>query len=194
MQMTRRWMGTSVLALLLASPLAAALAPKLSTERMVHDADAIVVGHCEDMESRWLGSDLVTFAKVEVIEGLKGPDVEALTVILPGGVDTSGPVPLAMDFSGAPSLTMGGKDLLFLRAVPSMPGHYTVLGYSQGRYRVVEKPGAEPTVMRDLSGLTLLGEEGREAGRVTRETLGGLRAEIARILSQSPPGSGRIVQ
>jgi hypothetical protein len=172
-----------VLVAALALPAAATTAVHMSDESLVDAADLIVVGTCQEVASRWVGRDLVTLATVEVAENVKGNAGSNVRVVLPGGSDTSGPVPVAVTWPGAPSMAPGEEVLLFLVEYPAVPGGYAVAGFSQGKFSIFEGPAGEARVSRDLRALTLVDGASRARGaeRSSRldEILGMVRARLA---------------
>jgi hypothetical protein len=86
----------------LASPANATTAARLSTEALARAADVIVVGRVVDQSTRWVDRNLVTLVTVAVSEVLKGDAGGRLTVALPGGVDASRRIPVAMIWPAAP--------------------------------------------------------------------------------------------
>ena len=157
-----------------AFPAAATTAIQLSDEDLVQAADLIVVGRCAEVQSTWVGRDLVTLATVEVREQLKGAARPTVTVVLPGGVDTHAAVPVAVTWPGAPNMAPGEEVFLFLNEFPSVADGYAVAGFSQGKFSVVEGPTGEPVVSRSLGALTLRGGSGESSGG---EHVGGERSE-----------------
>lgn len=161
-----------------------AIAPKMSLETMAEEANVIAIGTCRSLESQWIDRNLVTRATVEVEETLAGKPHHSLTVLLPGGVDDRGPVPLASEIQGGPSLMLGERAFLFLREIPQMPDHYVILGFSQGKFAIRERPGDEARIVRDLSDLVLQGGDGMERGHPTSDSLEAFRRRVRRILDR----------
>ncbi len=161
----------------------------LDDDRLIDDSAVILTGTCDAIRSEWIGGTLFTVAAVDVENVLKGGQVERIEVLIPGGVDTDRAVPVAVTYPGAPMLLPGERVLLFL--TPAAPeaalaaksaagGAFTVTGFSQGKFSVVEGAGGEPMVLRDLAGVSLLdGDRARAGGRRT-VSLGDLHERIAR--------------
>src|SRR4051794_27083021 len=116
----------------IATSLAATLLTKLSNGEMVAQADAVVIGRCTGSEGKWEDRNLFTFTTIAVEETLKGPPASSITVVLPGGSDPKGPVPIGMDFEGASVIVPGEEVFLFLQQIAGIPNAYSVVGYSQG--------------------------------------------------------------
>lgn len=173
----------AALLLLAATPAAATTAVQMSDEDLVSSADLILVGQCTAVQSTWVGRDLVTLATIEVGESLKGSAGETVTVVLPGGVDDSGPVPVAVTWPGAPSLAPGEEAFLFLNQFPSVEGGYAVSGFSQGMFAVIESPDGEPQVSRNLSAMSLRGAGGDRPGEVRAERLESFLAHVRSLLA-----------
>jgi hypothetical protein len=141
------------------------LAAALSLEEMVNQSDVIAIGNCSNTQSVWVDGSLVTVATVSVSETLKGAGSEILTVVLPGGIDANRKIPVSMSYPGAPRLTPGENAFLFLTAEPEFGNNYTVAGFSQGKFSIVNDEDGEPMVSRDLSEISLRGDNGVRRGQ-----------------------------
>src|SRR5918993_3875431 len=136
------------------------LAVALSLEDMATQSDVIAIGNCADTKSVWIDGSLVTLATVSVSESLKGTETGSLTVVLPGGVDTNRQIPVAMSYPGAPRLTPGEDVFLFLTANSDFGSGYTVAGFAQGKFSIVTDEDGQPVVSRDLTKMSLQGNNG----------------------------------
>lgn len=172
----------AVLLVGIAAPAAATTAVHMSDEDLVANADLILVGECLEVESTWVGRDLVTLATVQVSEALKGEMGETVTVVLPGGVDASGPVPVAVTWPGAPSLAPGEAAVLFLNAYSQVQDGYAVAGFSQGLFNVVEGP-AQVEASRNLSSMTLRVGGADRPGQVRSERLETFMTHVRSLLA-----------
>jgi hypothetical protein len=141
------------------------LAAALSLEDMIGQSDVIAIGSCTNTQSAWVDGSLVTVATVSVSETLKGSGSETLTVVLPGGIDANRKIPVSMSYPGAPRLAPGENAFLFLTAAPEFGNNYTVAGFSQGKFSIVNDEDGEPMVSRDLSEMSLRGENGVRRGQ-----------------------------
>lgn len=159
----------TVLVFTLAVPAAATTARHLSDEALVAEADLIVVGDTLSVATTWVDRDLVTVATVRVQDSLKGGVGDTVQVVLPGGVDTSGPVPVAVTWPGAPTLIQGEQAVLFLNDYQPIDGSFAVSGWSQGKFTVVDGEQG-PRVQRDLSSLTLASGQSRARGQARTES------------------------
>ena len=140
------------------------LAVGLSLDEMVDQSDVIAIGNCLDTKSVWVDGSLVTLASVNVSESLKGGEVQSLTVVLPGGVDANRQVPVAMSYPGAPRMTPGENVFLFLTSDTDYGLGYNVAGFSQGKFSIVSDEDGQPVVSRDLTKITLQGNNGVRRG------------------------------
>lgn len=131
---------------------------------LIQDAELIVVGRVEGQESRWIDRDLVTLVTVSVAEALKGAPGAQVTVVVPGGVDANRPVPVAMTYPAAPELLGQENVLLFLTSEGRLAGGYSIVGFSQGKYTVVETAAGEKVATQNVGELNLR----RRNGQVTR--------------------------
>ena len=140
------------------------LALALSLEDMVDQSDVIAIGNCVEARSTWVDGTLVTLATVSVSETLKGAESGNLTVVLPGGIDANREVPVAVSYPGAPRLTPGEDVFLFLNSDVDSGMGYTVAGFAQGKFSIVNDEDGEPVVSRDLTRLTLKSDNGARRG------------------------------
>src|SRR5262245_3592441 len=115
-----------------------ALTDELSEKQMTLESELILTGLCVDARTVWMGRTLVTLATVSVGEIIKGQVTGVLTVVLPGGIDTNGPVPISMNYPGAPRIMPKEEVFLFLSRQPEVPLGYVVAGYSQGKFSIFE--------------------------------------------------------
>ncbi|HJP92542.1 MAG TPA: hypothetical protein VJ875_11330 [Pyrinomonadaceae bacterium] len=160
------------------------LAVALSVEDMVNQSDVIAIGSCTETKSVWVDRSLVTLATVSVAESLKGNETSTLTVALPGGVDANRKVPIAMTYPGAPQIRPGENVFLFLTAASEVPGSYTVAGFSQGKFSIVTDDNGEQLVSRDLTKLSLQGNNGIRRGQANMVSLSTLKDQVRGYLKQ----------
>ncbi len=161
------------------------LAAALSLEDMVSQSDVIAIGNCLDTRSVWIERTLVTLATVSVSETIKGAQAEKLTVVLPGGVDANRKFPIAMSFPGGPRLTPGEDVFLFLNADTDMgTGGYVVAGFSQGKYSIVKDEDGQPLVSRDLTKMSLKGNNGVRRGGANATPLSNFKAQVKGYLKK----------
>ena len=140
------------------------LAVALSLEDMVDQSDVIAIGNCLDIRSVWVDRTLVTLATVSVSETLKGTETGNVTVVLPGGVDANRQVPVAVSYPGAPRMTPGEDVFLFLNSDVDYGLGYNVAGFAQGKFSIVNDEDGQPVVSRDLTRMTLQGNNGVRRG------------------------------
>ena len=140
------------------------LAMALSLEDMVDQSDVIAIGSCQETKSAWVDGTLVTLATVSVSETLKGTESGSLTVVLPGGIDANRQIPVAVSYPGAPRLTQGEDVFLFLNSDVDYGLGYNVAGFAQGKFSIVNDEDGEPVVSRDLTRMTLQGNNGARRG------------------------------
>jgi hypothetical protein len=140
------------------------LALALSLDDMVDQSDVIAIGNVLDTKSVWVDGTLVTLATVSVSETLKGAESVSLTVVLPGGIDANRQIPVAVSYPGAPRLTPGENAFLFLNSDVDYGLGYNVAGFAQGKFSIVNDEEGEPVVSRDLTRMTLQGNNGVRRG------------------------------
>ena len=161
------------------------LALALSLEDMVNQSDVIAIGNCLDIRSVWIDRNLVTLATVSVSENLKGAPGESLTVVLPGGVDANRKFPVAMTYPGAPRLMPGENVFLFLTSDTEVgSGGYTVTGFAQGKFSIVNDEDGEPMVSRDLRQMSLQGDNGVRRGGSNVTSLKNMKEQVRGYLKQ----------
>ena len=171
--------------LLLIAPGGAAL-PGMNDRELAAAADVIVIGKCTKAESAWYQRNLITLDSIAVDEVLKGERRPALTVVLPGGVDLKGPVPIGMDYEGGPIIQPGEEVLLFLTRVVEIPDAYALTGLTQGKYSIYRPPNAPPLVTRDLAGIMLLRGKGSQPGSRTAVPLARFKQQLELAIKAAP--------
>ncbi len=175
----------AVLCLLVAALAVPALRATTAVEHtqtdLIQQAEIIVAGRCTGLQSQWVGRDLVTLATISVSEVLKGQAGPEVTVVLPGGIDSNRRFPIAMTFPAAPEIFLQEDVLLFLATEDLVAGGWGIVGFSQGKFTVVENAGAK-VATQNLSGLTLQGRNGRLQGGAKSISLPQLRQQIREVL------------
>ena len=156
----------------------------LSFDEMIAQSDVIAIGNCVDTKSVWVDRTLVTVATVSVSETLKGGETSSLTVVLPGGSDSNRKFPIAVSYPGAPRLTPGEDVFLFLTADTDTGLGYNVAGFAQGKFSILSDEDGQPVVTRDLSKMTLQGNNGVRRGSATVFPLGSFKDQVKARLSQ----------
>jgi hypothetical protein len=154
------------------------LALALSLEDMVNQSDVIAIGKALDTKSVWVDRSLVTLVTVAVSESLKGTPGETLTVVLPGGVDANRKFPVAKTYPGAPTLTPGEDAFLFLSSQSEVADSYTIAGFAQGKFSIVTDEDGEPLVSRDLTKMSLQGNNGVHRGGSNLTPLKSLKEQV----------------
>ena len=154
------------------------LAVALSLEDMTSQSDVIALGNCVDTRSVWVDGTLVTLANVAVNETIKGTGSASLAVVLPGGIDANRKFPVAVSYPGAPRLTPGEDVFLFLTSESDFAGAYTVAGFSQGKFSIVNDENGEPVVSRDLTKMSLQANNGVRRGGANVTSLSSFKAQV----------------
>ena len=161
------------------------LATSLSIDQMIDRSDLIAIGSCVDTKSEWVDRTLVTLSTISVAETLKGAELGAITVALPGGIDANRKFPIAVTYPGAPRITPGEDVVLFLTASAENSGSYTVTGFSQGKFSIVKDEQGERFVTQDLSRTMLKNNNGIHRGSTGMTPLSSLKAQVkARLRRQ----------
>lgn len=168
---------------------------QLTERELALSADRIVVGRCTATETLWLDKVLVTAATVEVSDTLKGEPAEAVTVLLPGGVDFDRPVPVQMTFPGAPRVTAGEELFLFLSSAEQLARGaverpHWVAGYSAGKLEIDRDASGERAVQRNPH-IVRFGRRGEELGDAASVPLASYAATIRAFLAEDSEREGR---
>jgi hypothetical protein len=93
---------------------------------------------------------LVTLATISVDEVIKGGQTSTVTVVLPGGVDVNRRIPVAMTYAGAPKIIPQEEVFLFLTGEGAVSDGYSIMGFSEGKFSIVEDEDGQRLVSRDL--------------------------------------------
>ena len=160
------------------------LAVALSLEDMVDQSDVIAIGNCQSTKSAWVDGTLVTLATVSVSETLKGAESGSLTIVMPGGVDANRQVPVAVSYPGAPRMTPGENVFLFLNSDVDYGLGYNVAGFAQGKFSIVSDEDGEPVVSRDLTRMTLQGNNGMRRGGANATPLASFKDRVKARLNK----------
>jgi hypothetical protein len=121
-----------------AQPAAAATLEKLDLPQLVEAADTIVIARTRRAETVWREGLLMTRYTFELQETLKGASgQQEVTVVVPGGMDLERRIPIAMTVPGAPTFMPDERAVLLLeRADRLAPNAFSIVGFSQGRFRI----------------------------------------------------------
>lgn len=149
-----------------ALPAAATLVVKLDLAELTSEADLIVEARAEEATSVWIAGELFTVVQLRVHEVWKGHSPPKIEVLLPGGTDTQGPVPIAAVWAGQPRMSVDQEYVLFL-STDARDSYHHVVGFSQGLFAIRYDEEGEAVVVQDLRGLRRRGPTGDTPGRVT---------------------------
>ena len=119
----------------------------------------------------------MTVANVALTETIKGAESGSLSVVLPGGIDANRKFPVAVSYPGAPRLTPGEDVFLFLTS-DTDHGGYNVVGFSQGKFSIVNDEDGVPVVSRDLTRMSLQGNNGVRRGQANVTPLASFKAQV----------------
>jgi hypothetical protein len=151
----------AALALTLAGPAAATVAPYLGLDDLERDADLIVLGTVRNATGRLSddGRIIETRIDIEVERALKGGPRTTLSFDVPGGTFAG----RTLVAEGAPALRPGERVVLFLGRSgggPSVP--LGVAGWNQGHFRVQRDPRTgRDLVTQPRGGTVYLDRQGR---------------------------------
>jgi hypothetical protein len=107
---------------------------KLSLEELVADADLIIVGTVDSVQSELVEGRIVSFATVSVRLKAKGemePTQDEIIVRFPGGMVGD----VGMKVEDSPDFKKGEEILLFLQKTKT-PSVYMTVGSSQGKFMI----------------------------------------------------------
>lgn len=153
---------------------------RLSNEVMTDQAELIVIGRAGEARSTWVGNNLVTLVTVSVSEVIKGSAGPAITVVLPGGIDANRKFKVAMSYPAAPQMATNEEVFLFLTSAgDEVANAYGIVGFSQGKFSIMQDLQGEKVVSRDLTNLRLADSTGASPGRTSRHSLKAFKAEIS---------------
>jgi hypothetical protein len=138
----------------------ATTAVERTEDNLIQDSTLIVAGRCTHLQSQWVGRALVTLATIQVSEVLKGGATSTLTVALPGGVDANRRIPVAMGYAGAPMILQQEAVVLFLKAQNLVAGSYGVVGFSQGKFTLLQDAQGKQVATQNLSEVSLQSSAG----------------------------------
>lgn len=147
---------------------------KMSTAQMAEAASDIVVGTVSSMRTVWVDRTLMTLVTVSVSESIKGSGAPEVVVAIPGGIDTSRDVHVAILYPGAPMMSPNEEVALFLSADSAVANAYSIVGYSQGRF----------SVMRDGDEIVLA--QGTTSG--PKLALATLKGQVAELVKEEDQG------
>jgi hypothetical protein len=183
-----RSLGKAVLGLVAAAlawtPAWATTAVERTETDLIEEASIIVTGQCTHLQSQWIDRSLVTIATISVSEVLKGQAGPEVTVVLPGGIDASGRIPVALVYPAAPQIFPQEDVLLFLTPQGLVAQGYAVVGFSQGKLSLGLNTQGQKVASQDLSQLNLQGRTGAVTrGRAKTLLLADLRQKIRETLA-----------
>lgn len=126
---------------------------ELELKEMALQSDMIITGQSVNTETRWIegGRVLVTLATVAVGEVVKGEPASTVTVVIPGGIDANRPIPVAMTYPGAPTISPQEEVFLFLTESDTVPGTYAVARFNEGKYSIVQDEAGNKLVSSDYT-------------------------------------------
>jgi hypothetical protein len=157
------------------------LASNMTMRNMTMQSDLIVIGECVNTQTSWVDRRIVTLATVRVSEALKGSPSSEVTVMLPGGIDVSRKIPISMNYPGAPRMQANEEVALFLKST-GLNNSYGVMGYSQGKFSIVQNDQGQKMVAQDLTKVQLKSGTGVTRGTLRAAPLSLFREQIREYL------------
>jgi len=134
--------------LLLSDAVLAEMLQKLSLEQLTHEADVIVKGRIQKVNSQETPdrSAINTLVEVAVEEQWKGPKTSTLVVSQPGGSARG----ITQAVPGLPHFFPGEEVILFLKQAGG--GRFVTVGGRQGKYVIKTDPRTKQQSIEDLTG------------------------------------------
>lgn len=117
----------------------------LSMAEMTEQSSAILLGRCVEVKSAWDEGSIVTHNVFEVREYYKGNLGLRLTITEPGGQVEN----MVAEYPGVPQFQVGEEAVLFVWTSPR--GRHTVIGLTQGKFRVRRDSKTGEVVLRQSS-------------------------------------------
>ncbi len=140
---------------LLCGAASATLVVALPLDRLIDQAEEVMVARVEAMQSRWTAdhSAIVTEVTVQVVDSMKGGNQRGERVIVRReGGEVGG---VGMLVSGAAHFVAGEEVVLFLERRQGTSATLWTVGMAQGKMHVATSAGRKMAV-RDTSGLSAL--------------------------------------
>lgn len=176
-------LGLLLVSIATAIPAAATIVVKLDLAELTRQAALIVEARAIEAHGLSQDGELFTLVALEVQRTFKGTPAEEIQVLLPGGLDLDGPVPIASIWVGQPLMTEGSEYILFLHDSDE-DGYHTLVGFSQGQLEIRYDETGQALVAQDLRGLRHPGTES-DLGRFSVASLATVESEIRRHLARS---------
>jgi hypothetical protein len=114
----------------LAAPIRGSIVPRMSLEELVSEADSIVDGVVESVESRWEDRMIFSYVTIRIDDPLKGRRSRTAVVRQVGGRIGN----RILDVPGMPVFHDRDRVVVFLKDTGN--GTFHVVGMAQGRYLV----------------------------------------------------------
>lgn len=120
---------------------------RLSLEQLARQADLVVKGRIQDVQTQTSQdrSTITTLVVVSVEQQWKGPHLSTVVVRQPGG--STGEI--TQRVVGEPEFSPGEHVILFLKRAD---GHYAIVGAKQGKFAVKIDPLGRRETVKDLTG------------------------------------------
>jgi hypothetical protein len=137
----------SFIGLVGASFVEASTVQKLSFDRLIGEADFIVLGRVEELKSQQ-GRDrrsVSTVVTVSIDRQFKGPKLSSVTIEQPGG--SMGDI--AQGIPGLPEFSSGEDVVLFLKR--QRGGTFKIVGGKQGKFTAKTQPQSNNWVVEDFA-------------------------------------------
>ena len=133
--------------LAVASYVEASTVQKLSFDRLIAEADLIVLGRVEELKSQQARDrrSMTTVVTVSIERQFKGPKVSSVTIEQPGG--SMGDI--AQGVPGLPEFSSGEDVVLFLKR--QRGGTFKVVGGKQGKFTAKTQPESNNWIVEDFA-------------------------------------------
>lgn len=172
-------------AALFATPRAdATLARAIDFDTKVTDSQSIILGECTGSESRFDASHrwILTYTTFRVEKALKGPSVQEITLVTPGGQVGD----LHQATIGIPVFEKGDQNVVFVKSTALGP---TVAFFDQGTYqvtregneRIVTPVPSSAVYVDEQRGMAVAAEQPRTLAQFETEVRRAERAALQRM-------------
>jgi hypothetical protein len=120
---------------------------KLSFDRLIGEADLIIMGRVEELKTRQVSDrrSMTTIVTVSIERQFKGPKVSSVTIEQPGGSVGD----IAQGVPGLPKFSSGEDVILFLKRQPG--GAFNIVGGKEGKFTAKTQPGSKEEVVEDFA-------------------------------------------
>jgi hypothetical protein len=159
-------------ALSMSAAVATTVGKKMDLSELTKSAPVAIVGKIVASRTAKTDAGVITITTVAVENSLWGTDATTVEVEVPGGSETRGKFKLNFSYPGAPVL-LNGRKAMFLLTPASDSKNFSVVGFNQGVFAVVNDAVMLPGASRTMPLSAAMSEV--RAARAQPESSNGLR-------------------